>query len=176
MNIIRRFAFWLWRWWTGNDSCADYVAWFKASPRKIFARHEARVADFVDSTTPWSVSCRVNDGSGWRTISSSFKNILTQPRVEPLDEEGCNCKITLDSAVGTSFGLNPETGELDPIATSVTRNGKTTVTLVEGPALEAEKEARASVLFGETIYSDPVRLKAEMLRRHMEGCQQGTTP
>lgn len=125
---------WLWRWWTGREFERKPVAEKPA---------EANAADFVDSTLPWSVSCLVNDGRGWRTLSTSCRD-TARLNVEPLDEEGCGYKITLNSAVGTSFGLNPETGELDPIATSVTRDGKTTVTLVEGPALEAQKEASAA--------------------------------
>lgn len=86
MNPFKTLWRWACRWWTGRE--------FERKPVAAEKPAEANAADFVDSTLPWSVSCRVNDGRGWRTLSTSCRGTV-RLNVEPLDEEGC--KITLNS-------------------------------------------------------------------------------
>lgn len=104
---------------------------FRHPTPEVAAQQPASASDFIDSSMPWTISARVNDGSGWRTISKTVNS-------------GESVAIEFANSAGTAFGLNPETGELDPIAHNSTQNGVTKIELVEGPALEAEKEAHAA--------------------------------
>lgn len=167
----------VWRWWTGREFERS-----APSPKEA-AQPEASSSDFVDSDAPWTIHCWVNDSSGWRTISKELRsgdtlvpNQLQEAALDVLrgtfkgtgmfNPAGApfsgqtidDVKIELASSVGTSFGLNPETGELDPIAKTSTRDGVTKVELVEGPALEAAKAERLKAFQSSLNGGEPVKL------------------